>query len=387
MPDTRFWNFAKNEGTEEVELRISGDIVEDEMAWIYELFGDPCASPNAFRTELAMYAGKDITVWIDSYGGGVFAGAGIYNALKEHKGKVTVKVDGKAMSMASVIAMAGDEIQMSPVAVMMIHNPSTFAWGEAKDMRHAADILDEVKETIINAYAMKSGRSRSKISEMMNEETYLGAKKAIKEGFADKMLYADAAGQSTESLENSLMFSRMAIQNSMADSMKKFMEVARLKNVPEPGSQQPPATPAAATINSNKEERPVEIKTQEELRAAYPDLVSQIEAAAKQEGAAAECNRIKDIEAIAANIDPKLVADAKYVNPVDAKTLAFNAMTADGAKGAKYLENAVADGKGSGADKVPPAQPGDPAPAARGINDVVASVTAKIDAQRRGVKQ
>ncbi|MBV4420324.1 Clp protease ClpP [Clostridium tyrobutyricum] len=149
----KFWNFIKNDASEEssenIELRISGDIVPDNDAWIYEWLEEESASPNAFREELNNYKDKDITVWIDSYGGDVFAAAGIYNALKNHNGKITMKIDGKAMSAASVIAMAGDEILMSPVGVMMIHNPLTGVKGDMRDLRKAADVLDIVKETIL----------------------------------------------------------------------------------------------------------------------------------------------------------------------------------------------------------------------------------------------
>src|SRR5690625_4935033 len=108
-----FWKFIKNKATETteefVELSSEGDRVDDEDIWIYEWFGEDATAPNAFKEELNEYKGHDLTVWIDSYGGSVFAGASIYNALKEHDGKITVKIDGKAMSAASVIAMAGDE--------------------------------------------------------------------------------------------------------------------------------------------------------------------------------------------------------------------------------------------------------------------------------------
>ena len=155
--------------------------MDDEDAWLYSWFGDPSASPIKFRTELSKHNNKPLTVWIDSYGGNVFAASGIYTALKEHKGGVTVKIDGKAMSAASVIAMSGDRILMSPTALMMIHNPITGAYGYAKDLRKAADVLDEVKETIINAYAFKSGRTRNSVSALMDGESYMSAKTAIKE--------------------------------------------------------------------------------------------------------------------------------------------------------------------------------------------------------------
>lgn len=192
---TKFWNFVKNEATEtepeSVELRIEGDIVDDNNAWIYEWFGEPSASPNAFKDELNKYSGQDLTVWIDSYGGSVFAGASIYNSLKEHKGKVTVKVDGKAMSAASVIAMAGDEILMSPVAIMMIHNPLTGVYGDMHDLRKTADVLDTVKDSIINAYLTKTNKSREEISQLMDIETYMSANDAVSRGFADGVLYQD----------------------------------------------------------------------------------------------------------------------------------------------------------------------------------------------------
>ncbi|MFJ5625440.1 head maturation protease, ClpP-related [Peribacillus loiseleuriae] len=191
----KFWNFVKNEATEtqpeSVELRIEGDIVDDNHAWVYEWFGEPSASPNAFKNELNNYSGQDLTVWIDSYGGSVFAGASIYNALKEHKGKITVKVDGKAMSAASVIAMAGDEILMSPVAIMMIHNPLTGVYGDMHDLRKTADVLDTVKDSIINAYLTKTNKSQEEISQLMDIETYMSANDAVSRGFADGVLYQD----------------------------------------------------------------------------------------------------------------------------------------------------------------------------------------------------
>lgn len=222
----KFWNFIKNAaaGTEpeHVELRIEGDIVDDDDVWIYEWYGMQCVSPNAFKSELADFAGLPVVVWIDSYGGSVFAAAGIYNALMEHKGQVTVKIDGKAMSAASVIAMAGDKILMSPMAVMMVHNPLTEVYGYADDLRQVADILDEIKEAIVNAYQLKTGRSRNKIASMMDDETYMSAKTAMKEGFADGMLYEDAAASPVD-----MSFARGKVLGSTTDAVKRI--AAKLK--------------------------------------------------------------------------------------------------------------------------------------------------------------
>jgi ATP-dependent Clp protease protease subunit len=120
----------------------------------------------------------------------VFAAAQIYNMLKEYAGNVTVRIDSLAASAASVIAMAGNTVEMSPVAMMMIHNPSTIAFGEAKDMQKAIGMLAEVKESILNAYEAKTGLNRVKLSHMMDDESWFNAKKAVELGFADKILFS-----------------------------------------------------------------------------------------------------------------------------------------------------------------------------------------------------
>jgi ATP-dependent Clp protease protease subunit len=220
-----FWNFKeiKNKETqkEELELSIMGDIVSDDESWMYEWMGLEHTAPNRFRQELSKHKGKDITLWIDSPGGSVFAGAGIYNALKEHKGKVTAKIT-KAISAASVIAMAADEVQMSPVGLIMIHNPWISAQGDMHDMRKMADVLDTVKETIINAYMGKSTKSREEISKMMDAETWLSAASAIENGFADSVLYQD--GDIKMSFDS---FDRSEIMNSLNLSLSKFSDIQR----------------------------------------------------------------------------------------------------------------------------------------------------------------
>ena len=222
----KFWNFY-NKGDEGIELRIEGDIVDDNDVWMYEWFGESASAPNKFRNELDEYKNKDLTVWIDSYGGSVFAGASIYNALKAHGGKVTVKIDSKAMSAASVIAMAGDEIIMSPVALMMIHNPLTGIFGDMQDLRKTADILDEVKESIMNAYEAKTDLSRDEISEMMNIETYMSAKTALKHGFIDGI-------EDGETLDVANMqefsFDRLSVVNNTQESVKKAVEIMNQKD-------------------------------------------------------------------------------------------------------------------------------------------------------------
>ena len=134
----------------------------------------------------------DITVWINSPGGDCVAAAQIYNMLKDYPGKVTVKIDGIAASAASVIAMAGDKTYVSPVSMLMIHNPSTIAMGDHAEMQKAIEMLDEVKESIINAYVLKTGLSRARLSHLMDAETWMNANTAIELGFADGLITRDA---------------------------------------------------------------------------------------------------------------------------------------------------------------------------------------------------
>ena len=194
-------------------LILNGEISDE--SW----FGDE-VTPKLFRADLDKCQGV-ISVWINSPGGDVFAAAQIYNMLMDYPHNVTVKIDGLAASAASVIAMAGTEVQMSPVAMMMIHNPMTVAIGDSAEMQKASAMLDEVKESIMNAYEIKTGLSRTKISHLMDAESWFNAKKAVELGFADKILFSDDAEEAGEdkSLE-AVMFSRKAVTNSL---LKKLM--------------------------------------------------------------------------------------------------------------------------------------------------------------------
>lgn len=177
----KFWNWIKD-SDETRTLRLEGPI-DEESFWGDEI------TPQMFRDELNAGEG-DVTVWINSPGGNVFAAAEIYTMLKDYKGSITVKIDAIAASAASVVAMAGDTVQMSPVAMLMIHDPSTVAMGNTKDMEKAIEVLNEVKESIINAYAAKSGLTHARIANLMSNETWMNAKKAVELGFADEILFS-----------------------------------------------------------------------------------------------------------------------------------------------------------------------------------------------------
>ena len=213
MKIKKFWNWIKNEEGQRT-LYFDGYIAQD--SWL-----DDDITPKKFKAEL-MESNGDISVWINSPGGDVFAASQIYNMLKEYKGKVTVKIDGLAASAASVIAMAGDEISMSPVAMLMIHNPSTLIWGEETDMIKAKEMLSEVKESIINAYEVKTNLPRNKISEMMDNETWMSSNKAVELGFADTILYGDHS-ENTQ-IDNNFIFDKVTLINTLISKFPKKKE-------------------------------------------------------------------------------------------------------------------------------------------------------------------
>lgn len=176
----KFWNWIHDDSGGRV-LRLEGPI-DSESFWGDEI------TPQSFRDELYAEEG-DITLWLNSPGGNVFAAAEIYTMIRDYPHRVTVKIASIAASAASVIAMAGNTVQMSPTALLFVHDPSTIAMGNAKDMEKAIATLNEVKECIINAYAAKTGLSRNRISKLMSDETWINAKKAVELGFADVILF------------------------------------------------------------------------------------------------------------------------------------------------------------------------------------------------------
>ena len=177
----RFWEWKNqaDEGSERV-LELYGTIAE--TSWF-----DDDVTPKMFHDEL--FAGKGpVTVWLNSPGGDCIAASQIYTMLMDYQDDVTIKIDGIAASAASVIAMAGTRVLMAPTALMMIHNPMTGAYGNHTDMEKAIEMLDEVKESILNAYEIKTSLSRAKLSHLMDSETWMNANKAIELGFADDIL-------------------------------------------------------------------------------------------------------------------------------------------------------------------------------------------------------
>ena len=209
----KFWNWVRNEeDSDERILMLNGHISTE--TWL----GDD-VTPEIFRDELNSGTGN-VTVWINSPGGDCFAAAQIYNMLMEYPGTVDVHIDGIAASAASVIAMAGNHVAISPVGMMMIHNPATVSIGDEREMKKAMEMLSEVKESIINAYELKTGLPRKQLSNMMNAESWMYAQKALELGFADSILYD---GDDEDDKPEGMIFSRAAVTNSLIEKLKAGM--------------------------------------------------------------------------------------------------------------------------------------------------------------------
>lgn len=219
----KFWNWKKiknKDDTTENILFLNGTIAEE--SWF-----DDDITPGLFKSELEKNNG-DITVWINSPGGDVIAAAQIYNMLMDHKGNVTVKIDGIAASAASVIAMAGTKVLMSPVSMMMIHNPMTLAFGDKTEMKRAISMLDEIKDSIVNAYEIKTSLSRDKISKLMDEETWMNANKAMEMGFCDDIMKREI-NEDLDSPSISSMYSSVKVMNHLMDKIATKAKIKVLK--------------------------------------------------------------------------------------------------------------------------------------------------------------
>ena len=206
-------------GVEERVLELDGTIADE--SWF-----DDDITPKMFKEELFSGSGP-ITIWINSPGGDCIAASQIYSMLKDYQGEVTVKVDGIAASAASVVAMAGDKVLMAPTALLMIHNPSMLAFGDHNDMAKAIDILNEVKESIINAYELKTGQSRAVLSHLMENETWMNAKKAIELKFADGILEDSKKDAPVEAYAFASREFDMALVNKIASKTRKEVKTGR----------------------------------------------------------------------------------------------------------------------------------------------------------------
>ena len=215
----KFWNWktrtvTNQETQEQIQERtlfLNGTIAEE--SWF-----DDDVTPQLFKNELNSGSG-DVTVWINSPGGDCVEAAQIYNMLMDYKGSVTVKIDGIAASAASVIAMASTKVLVSPVSMLMIHNPMTAAFGNSDEMQRAIEMLGSVKDSIINAYEIKTGLSRAKLSHLMDAETWMDANKAVELGFADEIIQRSTETENVAAPTVSMLYSKANVVNSLMEKI------------------------------------------------------------------------------------------------------------------------------------------------------------------------
>lgn len=331
----RFWNF-NTEGMEDstAELILYGDI--SQTSW-YE----DDVTPTEFSRELQdLGAVKEIVVRINSNGGDVFAAAAIYTRLKDHKAKITVKIDGWAASAATIIAMAGDEIIIPENGIMMIHDPMLGLLGYYNETELAEMIkeLKVVKASVVNAYEIKTKLTKEEIAQAMQETTWLLGQEAVDKGFADKTMF----GEVTE-IKNS---NKSIVVNGLEFSPERYGKI--------PNKVLNHCHPSDGDININKndkskgEKKKMEIKTVEELRNAYPELVANV----VKEAGETERSRIKDIENIAPSGFDEIINKAKFEEPKAAGEVAVLILNEQKQKGKDYLDKRNKDAKNSGAGDV-----------------------------------
>ncbi|MCQ6342489.1 Clp protease ClpP [Bacillus cereus] len=204
-----------------VKIDVKGPIISNDEAWIYDWFEMDAVSPGKISKELTNANGDDLIVSINSPGGYVHEGSEIYTALKNYPGNVEVQIVGLAASAASVIAMAGDKVRISPTAQIMIHNASMWNGGDHRDMEKAAEMLKTTDRAIVNAYVIKSGKSEEELLHMMAEETWMGPQQALENNFADEIMFMENTVKMTASSVSSSMIPQKVIDGFRNGTLSK----------------------------------------------------------------------------------------------------------------------------------------------------------------------
>lgn len=215
-----------------MKIDIKGSIISNDDQFIYDYFDMEATSPKKINDLIAQAKdGEELEIEINSGGGEVFSGSEIYTALKNYKGDTTVKIVGLAASAASVIAMGAKKVVISPTASMMIHNVSSIACGDYRDLQHEADVILNMNKSIANAYSLKTNLGQEELLNLMNNETWLNAQQAKEKGFADEIMF-DEGNKLVASFSNSQMLPAEVInkvRNELID--KKNIEKVNQENV------------------------------------------------------------------------------------------------------------------------------------------------------------
>ena len=303
----KFWNLVKNEKEKTAELILYGSIGSDEY-W-------DDISDKVFKQDIENLGDvENITLHINSPGGSVFSAVAIANTLKNHKAKVTANIDGLAASAATIITSACDTVRMPKNALFMIHNPITFAYGNNQEMQKTVEMLDKVKNSIIETYLNKTKTDKETLSELMDNETWMDAETAKEYGFIDEIVDEEVG---KEFVENKLII------NNMAFDISKFKNFRKVKDI---------------VIDNKKNTKEVKM-TLDELKNQFPDLYDYVLNEGKKIGKEEEKERLKAIDDIGVNNYSDLIENAKYVNPISASELAINILKKQKEEKAQKLQN------------------------------------------------
>ena len=343
----KFWNVMKNEEEKSAELILYGSIGSDEY-W-------DDISDKAFKQDIENLGDvENITLHINSPGGSVFSAVAIANTLKNHKAKITANIDGLAASAATIITSACDTVKMPKNALFMVHNPITFAYGNNQDMQKTLEMLNKVKNSIIETYLNKAKTDKETLSELMDNETWMSAEEAKEYGFIDEILDENVE---KEVIENKLIINNMAF------------DISRFKNFKEKKNQEPRVINISVNSTGNPEEIADKFRnilnstenqkneggnmTLEELKNKFPELYNQIFNEGEEAGVTKERERMREIDNLDVSNYSELVENAKYNEPVEASVLAVNILNKQKEERIQKLQNIKNDSQNNFTPPVP----------------------------------
>ena len=348
----KFWNVAST-GDDEGEITLYGDVVSRQPVdwWTGEPEPGLYIAPESFMEDLAAVKGKsNITIKINSCGGDLYTGIAIHNAIKGLTGHKVVVVEGIAASAASVIACAGDEVQVYPGSMVMIHGVAglLYDYYTLADLKKLQKDFDASERAIAEIYHAKTGIEVDQLRSMMTRETWMVGQEAVDNGFADTLLEGDGPDVSVSADKQVLLVAGIRHNIKGLHNVPSTIRINSIHAAPAAGNKH------AAAKNDGPKKEDNKTMTLEEMRAQHPDLVAQIEQQAVSNAIAQERARIEAIDSIAASVgDAQLVRDAKYgENTCTAEQLALKAMQKQAALGTKHLKDAATDSAESGAADV-----------------------------------
>lgn len=360
------------------KIKLNGTVVGDRDAWIYDWLEIPYISPSSVHNSLEDAAGDDVEVYISSSGGNAWSGSEIHTALKEYSGFVTVKIPAIAGSAASVIAMAGDKVLISPTGQIMIHNSATWTDGNKEDHQQTMRMLQSVDEAMVNAYEAKTGKPREELRQLMVNETFMNAQRAVELGFADEIMFSS---------EEVVPVANASLGAELPPAvLDKFRSKIMSLNSAKPESEdqnEPPAAKAIPPIPAAKKKEEPKAMDINELRAKHPELFDQIKSEAKTEATTAERSRINALNDMAKAPGAAAIVAEAIKSGKSVEAVAIEIVTASSQLVAKAGDDRVEDAKASGAAEVQTDDPTKSAEAKKAAEDAKAQsevdeVTAEI---------